>query len=313
MGRGTPNISQLINSRFFALKNARTFLSPIFMEFMMRISNRFHQFISLMSLAVFCIGGGCFHQVWAEDDIILVPFAPNNLDLPHPVHERAKITLKGIVRNATCHSYQVIWDTDRDGRFETNGQDFTRQVSPNNNTLYDISAYYEVPEMSNGLDQRWPINVQVINQCNQNESLATYKMFVYAWHPNPNPKAWSAEQIDLMSQVSLHEGLWYLHRRMSRGGSGSSLHGYIPGNPPYRGSSEHAGTAISIWANAVNGRLPAYPPNSLSGSRPNGWDEANDYRWNVDPYAESVMRMINHVLRRGSGMVNINSADECHN
>jgi hypothetical protein len=276
----------------------------------MRISHRSYPFLYLVSIAFFFTWGHPLDQVWADDDIILVPFAPNNLDLPHPVHERAQITLKGIVRNATCNSYRVTWDTDRDGNFETNGHDFTRQVSPSNNTLYDISAYYEVPEMSNGVDQRWPINVQVLNLCNQNESLATYKMFVYAWSPSPNPKEWSEEQIELMSQVSLHEGLWYLHRRMSRGGNGSQIHGYIPGNPPYRGSSEHAGTAIAIWSNAVNGRLPAYPPNSLNGPRPNGWDEANEYRWNVDPYAESVMRMVNHVLRRGTGSVNISSADE---
>ncbi|MBM4291466.1 MAG: PKD domain-containing protein, partial [Deltaproteobacteria bacterium] len=244
----------------------------------------------------------------ADDDIVLVPFAPNNLELPHPVHENARITLKGIVRNASCGSYRVIWDTDRDGAFETDGQDAMRSASPWNGTLYDISVYYEVPDVPGTADQRWPINVQVYNNCTGKESLATYKLFVYNWSPTPDPRAWKKDQIDVMSQVAIQESLWYLHRRMVRSGTNAQMTGY-----PDSGRNTFAGAALAAWAFSINGHGPAFPTagyNTYGFTMPDNWSATNKYRWDSNPYAETVARIVNQVLANGTGWVGINGADE---
>lgn len=264
-------------------------------------------FATLLSTSL--LTGLFMSEARAEDDIILVPFAPNNPDLPHPVHEGARVTLKGIVRNATCGNYRVIWDTDRDGNFETNGQDETRNVSPWNKTIYDISAYYEVPSVSG--DQRWPVNVQIYNTCNGKETLATYRMFVYDWRPSNDVRNWTTEQIEVMGQTAIQEGLWHLHRRMTRSGTNAQMTGY-----PSSGGNTHAGAVLSVWAYAINGHLPAFPTGPGSNFKTNSvtpsqvWYERNNYRWEHDPYAETSARIVNHILARGTGWVGINSADE---
>jgi hypothetical protein len=244
----------------------------------------------------------------ADDDIILVPFAPNNLELPHPVHENARITLKGIVRNASCGTYRVIWDTDRDGVFETNGQDSSRNVSPSSGTIYDISTYYEVPQIPGTADLRWPINVQVYNTCTGKETLSTYKLFVYNWSPTSDPRSWTKDQIDIMSQVAIQEGLWYLHRKMVRSGTNAQMTGY-----PESNGNTHAGSALAAWAFSINGHGPAFPTvgyNKYGFTMPNNWDAKNKYLWDTDPYSETVARIVNQILANGTGWVGISSADE---
>lgn len=268
-----------------------------------------------MTLAVFVALFAHSHLVYAEDDILLVPYAPNNPDLPHPIHEGARITLKGIMRNAHCGSYTVIWDTDRDGNFETDGQDAKKDVSPWNKTVYDLSVYYEVPAVSGG-DQRWPINVQVRNNCNGSESLATYKMFAYDWRPSTNPSTWTAEQVEVMGQIAIQESLWYFHRRMERSGINAQMTGYPSSFSSGYRDNTFAGAALSLWAFAINGYLPAFPTGSGSNFKTSHvtpsatWYERNTYRWEHDPYAETTARIVNKILERGTGWRDITSGDE---
>ena len=63
---------------------------------------------SLMFMGITC------EEAYAEDDqVIVVPFSQQNLQLPHPAHEGAPITLKAIIRNARCGTYQIQWDINR--------------------------------------------------------------------------------------------------------------------------------------------------------------------------------------------------------
>ena len=57
-----------------------------------------------------------------------VPFSTARPDLPHPGHELAPVTLKAILRGATCPSgYQIRWDVDRNGRFRLRHCPFYRR------------------------------------------------------------------------------------------------------------------------------------------------------------------------------------------
>ncbi|MEE2644791.1 MAG: PKD domain-containing protein, partial [Myxococcota bacterium] len=247
----------------------------------------------------------------ADPEVIVVPYSPQDTRLPHPVHERGHITLKAMLREANCgNGYQVVWDTDRDGVFEPN-QDSTRDVSPSGGVVRDIGLTYLLPDVSR--DQNFPINVRVTNRCTGREAFSTYRMFIYDWHPSSNPRNWTADQIDVMSQMGIQEGLWNLHRGLtSLGGSGAQIRGVTA----TAGRNPHAGNALGIWAFVINGRLPAYPPGSIETfghALPAGWAAKNDARWEVDPYAETSMRMINNVLNRGTGNQWVNSSDEGSN
>jgi hypothetical protein len=81
--------------------------------------------------------------------------------LPFSVHERAQITLKGILRNANCaQGYSVRWDTNRNGNYD---DDQKRVVVPANGTAYDIGRVFTVPDVRGAT--RMNINVRVINRC----------------------------------------------------------------------------------------------------------------------------------------------------
>ena len=64
---------------------------------------------------------------------------------------------EGILRNATCGTYTVTWDVNRDGVF--NDSDNPRNVSPWNNTVYDIGRTYQVPAVD--FNKTLPIDLEV--------------------------------------------------------------------------------------------------------------------------------------------------------
>jgi len=110
----------------------------------------------------------------ADPQIVVVPDAPKNPRLPHPVHEGARITLKAMLRNATCNSgYSVRWDVDRDGDYN---DDTERVVTRSGTSVYDIGRTFTVPSV--GGDTSLPINLRVVNRCTGAQSFATYRLFV---------------------------------------------------------------------------------------------------------------------------------------
>jgi PKD repeat protein len=241
----------------------------------------------------------------ADPQILLVPASPEVPSLPFSVHERAQMTLKGILRNANCaQGYSVRWDTNRNDNYD---DDAERIVTPANGTVYDIGRVFTVPDVRG--NTRININVRVRNRCNNATSTGSFRLFVYDWQPAGNPTRWTADQIELMANMALHESLWYIHRwQRGHAGVGAQLQSRFGA-----GGHEDAGTALAIWAMAINGRFPAYPPGTIDAfGQPLDaqWVIDNENRWTRDPYAETTARMLNYVLNRGTALVDISAEDE---
>ncbi|MCA9558594.1 MAG: hypothetical protein KC583_08530, partial [Myxococcales bacterium] len=96
---------------------------------------------------------------WAQqeaDEVVPIPFSQRNPALPHPAHEGAQITLKGVVRNATCNAgYDVTWDVNNDGVY--NDYTFTASRDGTTGWVEDIGRTFVVPNVDR--DSRFNINV----------------------------------------------------------------------------------------------------------------------------------------------------------
>jgi len=248
-------------------------------------------------------------------NIVIAGYSPTNPNVPMPVYRGAPITLKAILRNTKlCDSYQVIWDTDEDGLFEENGDDqVLNDLRPEFNSVYDAGVTYQVP--LDAAEGRRLIAMRARNNCNDFVDYDVMRLYVYPWTPDPNPLLWTKEQLEVMTQVGLQEALWFMHRHQgNRGGGGAQIYSRLEANNTTR--SDPA-TALAIWAYTINGRLPAYPPNTIEvdptgigHSLPQGWEEENLIRWRLDPYSETVTRMLNYIVSTSAGEVNVTSEDE---
>ncbi len=262
----------------------------------------------MVPACLLAIGTPAFAQN-ADPQIVVVPDAPKNPRLPHPVYEGARITLKAMLRNANCNSgYSVRWDVDRDGEYN---DDTERVVTRVGSSVYDIGRTFTVPTV--GGDTSLPINVRVVNRCNGAQSFATYRLFVYDWAPSNDPRQWTAEQIEIMGKVALGEALWYMHRgAIEHNGSGGSIMARHRSNGRWV-----EGTALAVWAFSINGHLPAYDPDDINVlnfrgylTLPNGWLDANRARFESSPYSETAMRYLNRVINQGTGSQNVDAAAE---
>ncbi|MFN3198782.1 MAG: PKD domain-containing protein [Bradymonadia bacterium] len=277
-------------------------------------------FLRQLSILLFCLGlwapsASAFNQ--AELEVVPVPFAPNNLDLPYPVHEYARISLKAILRGATCASgYDIAWDTNRDTSFD---DETSRRVYPTSGTatVYDIGQTFEVPTVNRGTTLT--LNVRARSRCNaSDEAYGTYRIYVYDWTPSSDPTKWTQDQREVMTTIAIHEGLWWLHRDNTVfGGTGSIIWGR--NNRSYGGWRYQAAAAFAaIWSMSVNGRMPAYPPGSFEEHGHTitpEWYAANDERWLSDPYAETMVRWVNFVTGVNNGVYtrsDIPAADEAN-
>ena len=244
------------------------------------------------------------------NQIIMVPFSQSNLALPHPAHERAHITLKGIIRNAQCNTYDVTWDTNTNLNFD---DDFTRRVTREGNslTVRDIGRTFQVPLVDRDRSYNIGVRVTPVGCAGQAEQQSTYRLFVYDYEMPADPVAWTLEQYQLSGQMALQEVMWFLHRGLNniRNNNRSDIYGYYSGCGSYCREAE----ATAIWLMAVNGHLPALPPGTINDygrALPDGWVEANEIRWRTDPYAETVMRLVNDSVLYGSGVKAVAAADE---
>ncbi len=244
-----------------------------------------------------------FAQAGPANEVIVVPYSQLNPRIPHPAHEGAPITLKAIIRNTTCDSYQIRWDVNRNGNY---ADDFVFTSNRNATTMsdYDIGRTFIVPSVPQ--DQSFNISVQVTPNCSgQAVQEATFLLYVYDFTPSPNPVNWTADQLEIMTSMAIQESLWYVHRSMTNY-SGRDVNS-ISASAGYPDT-----TAINQWLFVINNHLPAYPPNTLQGVSPDGWLRANDLRWNKDPYAESAMRLLNYAVRNTVRVTGLPSADEAN-
>ena len=246
-----------------------------------------------------------------QDEVIVVVASQKNPTLPHPAHEQARITLKAMVRNATCAQgggYQVWWDVDRDGNYdEETRRDYTRNGSTLN--VQEIGRNFLVPAVDR--DTQMNVNVRVRNRCNGQDKFGTFRLFVYDFTPSADPRNWTAEQLEIMTQVAVKESLWYLHRSQT-GLSGNASTSTITGYNAYTNA-----TGLAAWLFAINGHLPAYRPGTINmfgnndNDLPDGWRAANESRWEADPYGETVTRFVNYLTSQ-SRQGGINGADEAN-
>jgi hypothetical protein len=258
-----------------------------------------------------------FASAQAEvDQVMVVPYSQRNIQLPHPAHEGAQITLKAIVRNAQCATYHVWWNVNRNqlaNGSENYDDDYRRVVTRENTsmTVRDIGRTFLVPDVAG--DTALNINVRVRNTCNNTEKFGTFRLFVYDWRPANDPVAWTDDQIGVMSQMAIQETLWYLHRALGSF-AGNNVNTISAAYTICGGATGCRETgALMMWMMAINTHLPAYPPgtiNAFGRALPNGWVEENNRRWNQDPYAEDTMRLVNDALNMGTGFYTIPAEDE---
>lgn len=244
-----------------------------------------------------------------NDQVIVVPFSQQNPQLPHPAHEGAPITLKAIIRNAQCGSYAIHWDINQNGNYDDD-YGFTASRNGTTLTVRDIGRSFVVPYVDR--DKPMNINVRARSNCGGGDKFGTFKLFVYNFGENGNgserlssdPRQWSDEQLEILVSMAIQENLWHTHRAM--GGFSGRASASIEAHAGYAES-----TGIGQWLFVINNHLPAYPPSSLAANEPapDGWLEENARRWNVDPYAESAMRLLNYNVARGS-TAGINRSDE---
>ena len=274
---------------------------------MRRVFERWSVVVSAALTGFWALGAEAQVQ---DPQIIVVPFAQQNPALPHPAHEGARVTLKAILRNAACAGgYRIHWDIDADGNFD---EETLRLVTPTSGTVLDIGRTFEVPNVDR--DSRLPISVRVRNTCTNTDAFATYRMFVYDFTANADPRNWTNDQVAIMGQMAVQESLWWMHRQQAnRANVGqSTLHARF-------GNYSYVVNGVGLWAFTANGHLPAYPPGSINTYMrplpdvrdangnivPNGWNVQNDARWNSDPYAETVLAYINGALNAGTNYVAI--------
>ncbi|MBU1431031.1 PKD domain-containing protein, partial [Myxococcota bacterium] len=245
--------------------------------------------------------GGAFAQ--EQDQVLIVPYSQINPELPHPAHSGAPVTLKGIVRNAQCSTYTVAWDTNFNGNFN---DDWSRSVSRHSQSynVQDIGRTYQIPVVPE--DTLLIINVRVTPQCGGRPAkYASMRFFVYAFEPSRDPRNWTHDQLEIINQMSIQEGLWFLHRMQQNITNRNTV-------DIYSNAVNHQVNGIHFWSYSINGHMPAYPPGTINWHaipRNQAWENANDFRWNNDPYAETSYRLVNYVVRN-SGWRNVEAADD---
>ncbi len=232
-----------------------------------------------------------------------IPYSQRNPALPHPVHEGAKVTLKAVIREASCGTYNIRWDVDGDDNFD---EEAGYNAGRNGTTgwVHDIGRTYEV----GAVDRDTPLNINVrarpVNCAGQPDLFGTYRMFVYDWRPSNDPRNWTHEQLEIMATMAAGETLWYLFRtQQSLNRTDKAM---------WASSTYNYATGLEAWVFAINGHLPAYRPGTpLDGPLPDGFQASNDARWNADPYAETVMRFVNF-MARGGGIRGIAGGEEAN-
>ncbi len=238
-----------------------------------------------------------------SDVVLVVPHSQKNPHLPHLVHSGGRVTLKAVLRNASCASYEVAWDVDRDGDFD---DEQVRTVSRDaGGSVRDLGRTYEVPAVER--DGSHNVDVRVRSLCDGSFHYGSYRMYARAFELAPDPRSWTPEQVEVARDMALKETMWYLHRTQVRPSGGIDRADFTsrPGNTRT--------TALAIWLLTINGHLPAYPPGTVDGfgrPLPDGWESANDARWHADPYAETVMRFTNYLVSGSAIQLGVTADDE---
>ncbi|MGC3998925.1 MAG: hypothetical protein QM767_16335 [Anaeromyxobacter sp.] len=225
--------------------------------------------------------------------VVAVPWVDTDPSIPHLAYNGHATTFKAIARGGNG-TYVVEWDFQGDGVYDLGSSTTNR---------YNLSARFTYPNQA-ATTTFWA-RVRVTS--NGQTVMATYPVRVEADVPS-NPSLATARQLQVMRNVAIDDGLWYLHNQLIRSGNeedpllGAQLQGYVSASYSTIGSAEF------LEALCMNGHAPAFPAAYL-GAMPDA--AANTARWNNDPYAEDAARLVNFLLARAS-VVSVSAADEAN-
>lgn len=269
----------------------------------------------ILGLALFSDGA----PAWAAPEVITVPANSADPAIPHLAYNGHKTTLKAIARGfasvAEAQSARFRWDIDGDGSFDDEPDEVLRQCvdgTPEGTTCYDLGKTITIPTQATNRFFHFTVRLSIPGQP---DVFATYPIFVRAdvpaqTDPSNNgtalPQNATDEQLEVMRAVAVDEALWYQHLNIAnRAGTGAA----ITGNIPTTTGAPRATAAAALLLYEKTGHPPAYPAGTYSGASPAGFADANDFRWNNDPYAEDGIRLFNYLLS-GLNAIAIDTADE---
>ncbi|NUQ66514.1 MAG: hypothetical protein HUU20_28970, partial [Pirellulales bacterium] len=240
--------------------------------------------------------------------IIPVPMNPSDLSVPHPTYNGSPTIFKAIARGVSpLAQYDWIWDENADGNLDNDP--VTRYTADPDGRIPSSSRTVTLPTV--GQDMLLNVGMKLRDVQTGEEIFSSYPVFVYASPPSGDPRNWTEAQLQVMRSVAVDDALWYLHTSLvTSGADNASISGFIPGP----NNNQHDPTPSALLAFTNSGRFPAYPPRTVDGfgqPLPDGWADANDHRWNSDPYAEDALRMFNYVVSR-MNLTNVDALAEAN-
>lgn len=234
----------------------------------------------------------------------------------HPTYNGHPTTLKAIARGlpSTAHAAAATfaWDPEGDGTYLE--ERALRQCSdgqPDTVSCYDLGQSFSYPDQSGDTVFRARVRLSVPGE---EPSYGTYPVQVRADVP-VDPRAATDGQLAVMRSVAIGDAMWWTHLEVgsTRSGTGRSIRGSLPAMSSKRNTSP-AGQFVKLAAH--NGHRAAYPPGSYvhedwsSPKPPPGFEADNDARYQGDPYAETLVRLLNQSLVEFSILTGVPPADE---
>lgn len=247
--------------------------------------------MTLRALAVTaCLSSVCFAQ---NLSVVPVPWEPLDPNIAHQAYNGHATTFKAIARGGNG-TYLYEWDFNGDGVYD---------FSASTTNRYNLSARFFYPNQAQ--DITFTARVRVTS--NGQLVIASYPVQVFADVPM-NPANATNRQQQVMRNVAIDDGLWFLHNQMSRSGNETDplVGAQITGNlgSSWGGPTLLAGLAVESLGR--NRHFPAFPAAYL-GELPNALE--NSTRWNVDPYAEDAARLVNFLMTQMT-IVTVSPQDE---
>ena len=208
---------------------------------------------------MFC-GLLCFASIAAAaPKAICVPWQPSNPSIPHYTYNGAEITLKGIARNLTgTATYE--WDLG-DGSPMVSGA----LVNPYNLGVKHIYL--------GDVGDLFIATLTVYDEAGSSSDI--YQVRIYE-----SSDLSIQTHLDVRINMSIDEGLWYLHTSMNRANYGAGSPGY---EQPY-----------GYWYDTYYGYHLAATGAAVDSFQLHGSKVNSDY--DSDPYVETVQRALNYLL-----------------
>jgi hypothetical protein len=218
------------------------------------------------------------------------------------------VTLKAVARaESLAAPYYYRWDADGDGTWDYLGT--TPVVANGNwyrNNCYMLDGKFTYPALDPAVATRklYMAIIEVAETVDPGTGIpsgskfATYPVMIYGDVPlQANANSATDDQLRIMREVAIDDALWYLHKQMLRSGvSTAQITGYLP-----QSSAQYSIGVSGLFLKALlaNAHNPAYTPgtyNDYGNTLQPDWYTRNNYRWNIDPYSEDAIRIVNFLL-----------------